>query len=463
MSATEQNQYILSRVDFTTERFPGEIFDISTTVVELNIFENIELPYLTASLAMVDDVAFKTTVGIKGSERVTIEIQASSASKKIIKKFMVTGVAKETSVNERTDVRVLTLIEDHAYLSAIMKISEAYTGLPEQIIKNILRGHLEKELVFNNDTAAGQNLAAQSKMRVIVPQLNPLKAADWLRDRMSTQTGSPFFLFASLRNNGIHLNDLSTLIQTTAWNKDTPYTYGQTSHNIFAGIDDNSIESQIRQLFHVKSYAASSIESTMRLAQNGALGSEFNTIDLTTGRESQDGFHNGRDTMNQFLEKSRIDPKQGITFDDSLNIGTANKGELNIGSYKSMSFSSVIASKQFYDEDGSQLAGYHDENGIAGLYKLKIKSASLRALLMNNVFTISVPGQPYLLNPEAGVGSTIGLEYAMPTTDPTNNTQTDPQRSGKFLVYKARHKFVDGIYDTHMDVVKLTKATGSET
>ena len=457
--SSEQNQYILEEVNFTTERFPDEIFDLTTSVVELNIFENIELPYLTASIAMMDDVAFKTTIGIKGSERVAIHIKATSSSNTVIKNFMVTGIAKEISVNERTDVRVLTLIEDHAYLSSIQKISEAYTGVPKSIIQNILSSHLDKELTHNSENFDLQKNATQNKMKVIIPQWPPLEAVDWLRDRMSTENGSPFFLFSTLRSDDIHLDDLSTLIDTTAWNVNTPYTYAQSSHNLFA--DPNNPDTELRLMFHVKSYTASSVESTMRLAQSGALGSSYDMFDLTTGTESQDGFHSGRDTINQFMIDLDFDPQDGITFDDNLEIGVAARGQLNIGSYRSKVFSSVIASQQFYDEDGTQLAGYHDENGNVGLSKLKIKSAALRSLLLNNVFTISVPGQPYLLDPLAGVGSTIMLDYAMPTTDPTNNAQIDPDRSGKFLVYKARHKFVDGIYDTQMDIVKLTKSTGS--
>ena len=78
---------------------------------------------------------------------------------------------------------------------------------------------------------------------------------------------------------------------------------------------------------------------------------------------------------------------------------------------------------------------------------------------MYNVFTISVPGQPYLLEERAGGGSTIQLNFAEPTLDPTRSQEVDKNRSGKFLIYKARHKFVDGIYDTYIDIVKLTGST----
>tara|TARA_B110000908_G_scaffold167945_1_gene221843 strand:+ start:3071 stop:4444 length:1374 start_codon:yes stop_codon:yes gene_type:complete len=452
-----QSQYFLERVDFTTERFPDETFDLSTSVVELNIFESVELPYLTASLAMMDDVAFKTTIGIKGSERVTLQLKATKNSNSIIKKFMVTGIAKEVSVNERTDVRVLTLLEEHAYLSAIQKISESHVGVPEDIIEDILNSHLDKKIMYGSDSVP--KLASQSKMKVIIPQWNPLEAVDWLRDRMAVTNGSPFFLFSTLRDDDIHLNDLSTLMETVAWNKETPYTYAQTSHNTFAG-SEGATQSAARTSFHVKSFSATSIESTMRLAQAGALGSEFNVLDLTSGSETQDGFHSGRDTLNVFLEDIGFLPEDGISFDDSLSIGTPNKGEFGVSNYKSKSFSSVVASQQFYDNDGkTPLAGYHDENANFGLYKLKIKSAALRSLLMNNVFTISVPGQPYLLENRAGVGSIIKLNYAEPTLDASRMSEVDKNRSGNFLVYRTRHKFVDGLYDAHLDIVKLVGST----
>lgn len=155
---SEQSQYILHRVDYTSDRLgPDEVFDISKSVVELNIFENIELPYLTANLAMSDDVAFKSTVGIRGTERLTVVLSAHRDAPQIIKKFMITGIQTEVSVNERTDVRVLTMIEEHAYLSTLKKFSKAYTGVPSKIISNILSGQLNKKMTTG--------LAAAPKVR----------------------------------------------------------------------------------------------------------------------------------------------------------------------------------------------------------------------------------------------------------------------------------------------------------
>ena len=60
MSDTPQSQYIIESAIFTADRLPGldnKPVDISKSIAELNIFESVELPYLTGSCALVDDVS----------------------------------------------------------------------------------------------------------------------------------------------------------------------------------------------------------------------------------------------------------------------------------------------------------------------------------------------------------------------------------------------------------------------
>ena len=88
-----------------------------------------------------------------------------------------------------------------------MKISESYTGNPEQIVINILNSHLGKVLRPN------ARIALQQKMKVNIPYWNPLQATDWLRDRMSSSLGAPYFLYASLRDDLLRLEDLDNMMK----------------------------------------------------------------------------------------------------------------------------------------------------------------------------------------------------------------------------------------------------------
>jgi hypothetical protein len=458
MAKTAQTQYIIESAIFTADRRPDlpiiKPLDLSGSIAELNIFESMELPYLTGTCALVDDVRFRDSVGIKGSERITFTILEKENATPIIKTFMITGVAASTSANERTEVHMLTLMEEHAYLSSVMKISQSYTGNPEQIIINILNSHLGKVLRPN---AA---IALQQKMKVNIPYWNPLQATEWLRDRMSSSLGAPYFLYASLRDDLIRLEDLDNMMKKDAWNKSTPYSYSQTSHN------SSQISDTRAEYFHIKSYKATQIESTLRLAQGGAIGSEFKTMDLTSASQTQNSRHNSNTTLNSFIEsiESNADLNSSIGYDWQLSFQKGNSDFKNVGDLNSKVFSEVVASRKFYDTDGiTPIAGYADEHKQEALYKLKIKSAALRAILLNNVYEIEVPGQPYLVGDlNIGVGSNISLNYAVASQADGSilSGDVDRNKSGKFLVYRTRHKFTEGMYDLKMDIVKLTDKIG---
>ena len=457
MSDTPQSQYIIESAIFTADRYStsfGPPMDISKSIAELNIFESVELPYLTGTCALVDDVRFRDVIGIKGSERLTFTILATENSTPIIKTFMITGIAANTSANERTEVHTLTLMEEHAYLSSVMKISESYTGLPEQIVENILNSHLGKVVRYES------RVALQQKMKVNIPYWNPLQATEWLRDRMASSVGAPYFLYASFRDDLLRLEDLDNMMTKDPWNKKDPYSYSLTSHN------SSKISNKRAEFFHVKSYEASQIESTLRLAQGGAIGSEFKTMDLTSSSQIEKRRHNSNTTLNKFIEsiESNADLNSSIGYDSQLMFSKGNTDFKNIGDLNSKVFSEVVASRKFYETDGvTPIAGYADEYKQEALYKLKIKSASLRAILLNNVFEIEVPGQPYLISGlNIGVGSNISLNYAIPSqADGSIITgDVDRNKSGKFLVYRTRHKFTEGNYDLKMDIVKLTDKTG---
>ena len=457
MAKTPQSQYLIESAIFTADRNPSldnKPLDISRSIAELNIYESVELPYLTGTCALVDDVRFRDAIGIKGSERITFTILPYEDAEPIIKTFMITGIAANTTANERTEVHTLTLMEEHAYLSSVMKISESYTGLPEQIVENILNSHLGKVVRYES------RVALQQKMKVNIPYWNPLQATEWLRDRMASSVGAPYFLYASFRDDLLRLEDLDNMMTKDPWNKKDPYSYSLTSHN------SSKISNKRAEFFHVKSYEASQIESTLRLAQGGAIGSEFKTMDLTSSGQTQNTRHNSNTTLNNFIEsvETNADLNTSIGYDWKLMFAKSATNFKNIGELNSKVFSEVVTSRKFYETDGeTPIAGYADEHLQEGLYKLKIKSAALRAILLNNVFEISVPGQPYLVSDlDIGVGSNILLNYAVASqADGSINVgDVDRNKSGKFLVYRTRHMFSEGNYNVKMDIVKLTDKTG---
>ena len=443
--------YELKSVLLTTQRlgFDETSYELKNSVAELNIFESIELPYLTANLLFVDDSGFRSAVKINGTERVTIEVVVpDSGQPPLMKKFMVTGVNKEVKVGDRTDAMLLTMIEEHAYLSAINRISETHEGPLRDIINNVLVTHVNKELEIDPDFVDPAN----GPLRFLSPWITPLEVVETIRDRMVSEQGAPYFCYATLRDDKIKLTEMKSQIEIPSWNIGNEYVYGQNAHNVVLHPDNDNTENLVRSLFYiVEHYKAQSNDSTLQMAQSGALGLKAEFIDMFTG-EPHNFQHNGFDTLEELMSEE-LDDGSIVAPDDSLTFSNRVLPETKVSDFPSVVISQLVTSQTF-----AGLNGLHDESGDADMYLLKIKAASIRMLIMNSTYQVSVPGTPYLLNPDAGVGTNIDINFVKPIY---GDSGVDLEKSGKFMIYNVRHMFRDERHTAHMDVVKLTKKVNS--
>lgn len=443
----EFKAYQINKVLLTTQRrgFEDQSYELRNSVAELNIFESVELPYLTANIFLIDDSGFRSAVKINGTERVTVEVSVPNSGRPpISKNFIITGVDKEVKTADRTDAMVLTMIEEHAYLSAINNISQTVEGEPRQIINDVLNTHCNKTLEVDPEFYQPVN----GQIRYIPPYVTPLEIVDTIRDRMVSEIGSPYFCYSSLRSPDIKLTEMASQLNKDSWNADNPYVYGQNAHNVVLHPDNDNHDNIERSMFYiVEHYKAQSNDSTLQMAQAGGLGSRVEFVDIYDGRTHVD-FHNGHTTLSDIMsvELSRgstVAPDNSLTFENSM------LPETSVDQFPSRVITQLVASNVM---DGFN--GFHDESGDPNLYLLKIKSAAIRILISNNMYQVSVPGTPYMLNELAGVGTNIDIDFVKPTYQ---DQGYDLEKSGKFMIYNVRHMFRDERHTAHMDVVKLTK------
>ena len=438
-----ESQYRFKKIEITSERWGDVQIDISGSVVELNIYEHIEKPYLTGNLLFVDSHQFKSYKGITGTERVSIEIN-TAAKETITKKFIITSVTKEVSANERTDVRLLQLVEEHAFLSSIKKFSKSYRGPSSKIIGSILAGHLGKEINVSR-------VGGEKEIRVVIPYLTPLDACEWIRDGMTTAGGSPYFLHASMNNDNVSLVALDKLLEKDSWNEDLPYTYGLPAHSVEGEVRPGS---QLqRDLFKIQNIQATNMENTLQLAMGGAVGAEINTLDVTIGEQNYSGQVTSKDTIKRLLSKVKTDPgASALNYFAEMELGVDNLPYKTLEQHPSRVFATITA--DVYDDVDSY---NHERHDARARYRNKLKAAQLKRVLLNNAYDVQVAGVPFAAIEEAGVGSNIDIQYAVSTVDTPNMRDIDPERSGKFMIYKARHQFAAGKYTVSMSVVKLTR------
>ena len=113
-------------------------------------------------------------------------------------------------------------------------------------------------------------------------------------------------------------------MRKAAWNKSDPYTFSQSAHNQVP--DQVGPDMKRSEFFHVKSYRAQKIESTFRLAQAGAIGSEFKTMDISSGSFLDNAKHDSRDTLNRLVQsvESNSDIDAAIGYDASIRVSAHN-------------------------------------------------------------------------------------------------------------------------------------------
>ena len=85
--------------------------DIVSHVDEIEIYENIGLPYLTGSFSMKDDMRFYDGVGINGTEMIDITLESpKNLGHQIIKRFTIVEIiaaAKATDNIEALEIKIM--------------------------------------------------------------------------------------------------------------------------------------------------------------------------------------------------------------------------------------------------------------------------------------------------------------------------------------------------------------------
>ena len=212
MSA-QPSQFKITKASFTADRIGGFeelFFDIKNQIVEINIFESIYQMALTGNISVVDDKSLYDEINFQGNEKLRLEISGATNDADVLmdKTFIMTGIQTESRAGDKQSVYTFSLLEEHAFISSAEKLRNSYRGTISDIISNIALSQLNKSV----DTSyTGEINSIQSAIRVIIPNLNPIKAIKWLMSRATTNTGSPFFLYASVHDDNLRFGNLDTM------------------------------------------------------------------------------------------------------------------------------------------------------------------------------------------------------------------------------------------------------------
>ena len=421
--------FSLDRIHIKSERF-REFIDIKKVTIEVNIFENIRMPYLTGSIMILDDNGLFTAADFQGTERLEIDLSLPiDGAQTMTKTFIMNRLEKINKSNDNTSMLLFNLIEDIGFYNNVQSFSKTYDGKGEQIISKILNDKLGKNLYNRFSTYKS---SYQSAFRLLVPYLTPFQATKMALDKMTTENGSPYFLYSTLNSNDLILADLDTIMLRQSFNALEPFQYDQT----VANDPKNSILLQARSIYNIET---NNQEDTLLLSQLGALGSNFTTTDMTTGEEINYN-HNVNAVYQQLLGASVIRTNQdNVLLDNSFIADPAGVNTNRLGDFNSVNFNQVGGGRTYpYNENVSNWTFENDPSA----YKLKMFKFAIEQLLLKNTMDILVPGLKFLTGDiTSSVGNQIDIViYKNEMVDEATD-RSDYKRSGSFIINTKRHIF----------------------
>ena len=426
---TNSKGYVLDSVLLNSNRFIRPV-QLVESVTDIEIFEHIDKPWITAQIMFVDAMRLFDRLDIHGHESLTIKLRNSTEDDPIEKEFVVNKIIRSIKGNEQNEVTAFHLVEKHAYKSNLINLNRAYSGYPDNMIRNIVESYLNKRLTSICSTIQ------QSKIKMIIPNKTPLDAAIMIKNRITTNEGLPVYMFSSFNDDDIKLVDLGTLIEQTPINTESPFFYGVTNNH-----------TEVTGYRHIKiyDYKIANTDELSTLIGKGLVSGKYSFYDTLEGNFSNYNYDICRDGVENIPNL----PNQRKSFSDDLKID-----DFKVQEYSSRQMSGIHSSGA-YDDATGRFKSFQEEFDPATHHK-KITARSLKHLLMKTPIDMRVPGSGFLHNKaNMTVGNKIRALFLANAELTQSFAPLDLKKSGDYIVYAAKHTMSTTRYDVTLSCVKL--------
>lgn len=216
--------------------------DIRGLFQELNIYDNLFFPCVTGTILIHDGIGLNRKIRFDGSEYIFIYISKDKDETgidfEIKKTFLIHKVTDRTSIGMNSEAYTLHFISQEFLLSEQQKIRRSFEGLYSDTVRSILKNYLnvDPNVVVNN-RISGVVENTKNGNKIIIPNLTPFKAIEFITSRSLNQHGVPDFVFWQDHYFGYNFTSLSTIFSRDA---DFEINFGVKNMTLNYATDDNS-------------------------------------------------------------------------------------------------------------------------------------------------------------------------------------------------------------------------------
>ena len=428
--------YVLESVIINSTRFlePGGL-ELLGAVTDIEIFENLENNYLTGKIAIVDNLRLYDRLDLQGAETVTIKLAQSedpNLPKSISKDFIIQKIISASKYNQTGDTIFLNLIEKSDFHSNLINVNRAYRGSPTTIMSSISEEFLGKSISYH--TSAN---TFQDQMKMIIPNLSPLRALEWVKSRLTTVDGLPTYLFSAFQTEKLLFTDLNAMLSQPPINIKIPFLFGAAS-------DFSEITTGTR-FIPIQSYSLFNNDDMYSRIREGLVGAKYSFYDSLTGRYKTHSFNVQEDAISQLQVKEYERP----TFADNFEID-----DKRIQNYESESICKFSSSGAY--EDGSNRFKSIDQEKDASDYNKRTIGKALKSFLIKTPVNIMVDGRGFISGDyHRTVGNTVRVIF-LANRPNQEEAKIDTKKSGDYIIYAAKHTLAAEKYNITFQCVKIS-------
>lgn len=416
-----KDDFELLEVIYSSDRDTTILYDLVNMVTDFEIFEHIDKPFITAQIALLDTTNFVQNVDLQGGEKIRISIQSKETeadNDSITKNFIIDKVIKSQRADEKTEVFYIHCFEDIAFKSSLININKFYNDTPTNIIQNIVSEYMGRNLISSLDQY-------QTNMQVIVPNMHPIEAASWIKNRITSVDGLPYYFYSTFANDDLYLVDLGQLLTRSPINRKAPFTYIKSMAQQFK--TDNFIP--------ILSYKHENIDDVLTLIRRGYVGASYNFLNTLTGQNVNCNFDVKEDVFDQLDEHAMFKEQK------RYNFGSGEKvNDIPLSSHNSEIITHISGNGSY--NNGNYNVRTIDEELDPTAYKKRISSSALRHFMTKAPITVQVQGRPFIRGTgDYSIGNVARLLFLDSNRRTDETAEPDYKKSGDYLMYAARHSF----------------------
>lgn len=401
--------------------------DISSIYEELNIFDSLMMPVMSGTILIKDSIGLSGKLLFDGSETILIDIAKDKNSDiaNFHKAFRIFKQSDRQNDGLNSEIYTLHFVSDELMYSDQKRINQSYELTNAQIIEKILLDYLK---VPKNNLKGIINPTSGIK-KVVIPNLRPLDAIDWIAKRSVDINQSPNFMFFQ-NTIGYNFASLSLLLSQPDILDVKFETKNQSGKNAIEEISSARALEVISQ--------ANEIEKT----RSGVNASKFIGFDPLTRTVSTKNISYGDHYTNMKHGNENPNFSQIKNRDGTNNTETydANKSVAIFGAARQ--FSEYIKKK-----DPTSISKEENIENWLSQRKSIIKN------LMTKRVKLTMPGNFQLTS-----GFNINLMAPNFAKKEKGDDNADPSLSGKYIIVATRQ--IIG-YDKHETIIEVATTSSS--